>query len=81
MTIEEIIEKVTTALVEEFEIELSEITPEASLKDTLDLDSLDIVDLVVVIEQIFGMKLTNQDFIGIVTFQDFCNLLNKKING
>jgi acyl carrier protein len=81
MTIEEIIEKVTTALVEEFEIELSEITPEASLKDTLDLDSLDIVDLVVVIEQIFGVKLTNQDFIGIVTFQDFCNLLNKKING
>lgn len=81
MTIEEIIEKVTTALVEEFEIELSEITPEASLKDTLDLDSLDIVDLVVVIEQIFGVKLTSQDFIGIVTFQDFCNLLNKKING
>ena len=81
MTIEEIIEKVTTALVEEFEIELSEITPEASLKDTLDLDSLDIVDLVVVIEQIFGVKLTNQDFIGIVTFQDFCNHLNKKING
>ena len=81
MTIEEIIEKVTTALVEEFEIELSEITPEASLKGTLDLDSLDIVDLVVVIEQIFGVKLTNQDFIGIVTFQDFCNLLNKKING
>lgn len=81
MTIEEIIEKVTTALVEEFEIELSEITPEASLKDKLDLDSLDIVDLVVVIEQIFGVKLTSQDFIGIVTFQDFCNLLNKKING
>ena len=81
MTIEEIIEKVTTALVEEFEIELSEITPEASLKDTLDLDSLDIVDLVVVIEQIFGVTLTNQDVIGIVTFQDFCNLLNKKING
>ena len=81
MTIEEIIEKVTTALVEEFEIELSEITPEASLKDTLDLDSLDIDDLVVVIEQIFGVKLTSQDYIGIVTFQDFCNLLNKKING
>ena len=81
MIIEEIVEKVTDVLVDEFEIEISKITPEASLKDTLDLDSLDIVDLVVVIEQIFGVKLTNQDFIGIVTFQDFCNLLNKKING
>ncbi len=81
MTIEEIIKKVTDVLVDEFEIEISKITPDASLKDTLDIDSLDIVDLVVLIEQNFGIKLTSQDFVGITTFQDFCNLLNRKING
>lgn len=81
MTIEEIVEKVTDVLVDEFEIEISKITPDASLKDTLDIDSLDIVDLVVLIEQNFGIKLTSQDFVGITTFQDFCNLLNRKING
>jgi acyl carrier protein len=81
MTIEEIVEKVTDVLVDEFEIEISKITPEASLKDTLDIDSLDIVDLVVLIEQNFGIKLTSQDFVGITTFQDFCNLLNRRING
>ena len=81
MTIEEIIEKATTVLAEEFEVETSEITPEASLKETLDLDSLDLVDVVVLIEQNFGVTLTGSDFIGVVTFQDFYNLLDKKING
>jgi acyl carrier protein len=81
MTIEEIIEKATTVLAEEFEVETSEITPEASLKETLDLDSLDLVDVVVLIEQNFGVTLTGPDFIGVVTFQDFYDLLNKKING
>ena len=41
MTKEEIIAKATEVLAEEFEIEATEITPEASLKDTLGLDSLD----------------------------------------
>ena len=81
MTIEEIIEKATTVLAEEFEVETSEIKPEASLKETLDLDSLDLVDVVVLIEQNFGVTLTGPDFIGVVTFQDFYNLLDKKING
>lgn len=81
MTIEEIIEKATTVLAEEFEVETSEIKPEASLKETLDLDSLDLVDVVVLVEQNFGVTLTGPDFIGVVTFQDFYNLLDKKING
>ena len=81
MTIEEIIEKATTVLAEEFEVETSEIKPEASLKETLDLDSLDLVDVVVLVEQNFGVTLTGPDFIGVVTFQDSYNLLDKKING
>ena len=81
MTIEEIIEKASVVLAEEFEIDATEITPEASLKDTLGLDSLDLVDVVVLVEQNFGVTLTGPDFVGIVTFQDFYELLNRKING
>jgi acyl carrier protein len=81
MTIEEIIEKAATVLAEEFEIDASTITPDAPLKETLDLDSLDLVDVVVLVEQNFGVTLTGPDFIGVVTFQDFYNLLDKKING
>ena len=81
MTIEEIIEKAATVLAEEFEVDASSLTPDAPLKETLDLDSLDLVDVVVLVEQNFGVTLTGPDFIGVVTFQDFYNLLDKKING
>lgn len=81
MTIEEIIKKATIVLAEEFEIEESIITPDASLKETLGLDSLDLVDVVVLVEQNFGITLTGPDFVGIVTFKDFYELLYRKING
>ena len=55
------------------------ITSEANLKDTLGLDSLDYVDLVVSIESNFGVKLGEEDFVGIVTFQDFYDLIENKI--
>ena len=71
MTQVEIAEKIIPFLVEEFEIDGELITPEASLRDTLQLDSLDYVDLVVVIESSFGFKVKPGDFQGIVTFQDF----------
>ena len=81
MTIEEIIEKATIVLAEEFEIDSADITPDASLKETLGLDSLDLVDVVVLVEQNFGVTLTGPDFIDIKTFKDFYELLNRKING
>lgn len=81
MKIEEIIEKATVILAEEFEIEESDITPDASLQNTLGLDSLDLVDVVVLVEKHFGVTLTGPDFTGILTFKDFYELLNRKING
>lgn len=81
MTIEEIKEKANAVLADEFEKDPSIITPEASLKDTLGLDSLDLVDVVVLVEQNFGVTLVGQDFVGIVTFNDFYELINRKING
>jgi acyl carrier protein len=67
-------------LVEEFEVNEADILPSASLKDTLDLDSLDYVDLVVLIDSHFGFKVEQQDFVGMVTFQDFYNFIIKKVN-
>lgn len=81
MTLEEIIEKSAVVLAEEFEIEQENITADASLKETLGLDSLDFVDIVVLVEKHFGVTLTGQDFVNVVTFEDFYNLLNRKING
>ncbi|MBQ4821330.1 phosphopantetheine-binding protein [Aquimarina sp. MMG016] len=75
-----IVEKVDDFLIEEFEVEAEEISPEANLKDTLDLDSLDYVDLVVAIEATFGVKLVGDDFVGVESFQDFYDLIERKVN-
>ena len=79
MTQEEIIKTVNGFLVEEFEVDESKITTDANLRETLELDSLDYVDLVVTIESNFGVKLGEADFVGIATFQDFYNLLEAKL--
>jgi len=79
MTTSAIIEKINAFLIEEFEVEASEIHSEGNLKETLDLDSLDYVDLVVVIESNFGFKVKGEDFVNIITFQDFYNYIISKV--
>jgi len=66
---ESMVEKINGFLVEEFEIEPGEISPTANLRDTLGLDSLDYIDLAVVIERNFGFKVKHEDFVTIDTFQ------------
>ena len=66
-------------MVDEFEVDVAEIQPEAILRDTLGLDSLDYVDLVVAIESNFGVKLVEVDFTGISTFQSFYDLIENKL--
>ncbi len=68
---EEIIKRINAFLIDEFEVEEEAIQPDANLQETLDLDSLDYVDLVVVIESNFGFKVEGEDFMNIKTFQDF----------
>ena len=74
-----IVEKINYFLVEEFEVESENIEPKANLKETLELDSLDFVDLVVAIEANFSVKLTGEDFVSVVTLQDFYDLIETKI--
>ena len=79
MNKEEIIAKINGFLVDEFEVDNDDIEPDANLKDTLGLDSLDYVDLVVSIEANFGVKLVEVDFVGIASFQNFYDLIENKL--
>ncbi|AXB55996.1 MULTISPECIES: phosphopantetheine-binding protein [Flavobacterium] len=79
MNKEEIIARINGFLVDEFEVDNDDIEPDANLKDTLGLDSLDYVDLVVSIESNFGVKLVEADFVGIATFQNFYDLIETKL--
>jgi len=80
MTNKEIIEKIHNFLVEEFEVEEEKLIPEANLKETLGLDSLDYIDLVVVIESNFAFKVKPEDFLNITTLQDFCDYVVSRVN-
>jgi acyl carrier protein len=75
----EISEKINQFLVDEFEVEAEKITPEANLRETLELDSLDYIDLVVVIESNFGFKVKPEDFATIVTFQNFYDYVTERV--
>ena len=79
MNKEAIIEKIKGFLIEEFEVDGDDIQAEANLKDTLGLDSLDYVDLVVSIESNFGVKLVEVDFAGVASFQSFYDLIENKL--
>lgn len=68
MTRESIIEKVNEVLAEEFEVEASTFAPDASIKETLMLDSLSLVDLVAVMQYTFKVKIPATDLPTIKTF-------------
>lgn len=69
------------ALAEEFEIEASAITADASIGGSLGIDSLDMVDLAVVVEQTLGVKLTREELTRAATYGDLVRLIGERLNG
>ena len=61
MTNDEIIRTINEALIKEFELEREKMVPEATLFDALELDSLDMVDMVIVLENAFKFKITEEE--------------------
>jgi acyl carrier protein len=79
MTDQEIAELIDSSLAEEFELDRSAMTPEASFYDDLGLDSLDIVDMVIVLEGAFGFKIREEEAMrGIRTLGDLHRFVTAK---
>ena len=72
-------EKVREFLIEDLEVEESAIRPDALLKDDLGIDSLDFVDIVVIVENNFGFKIKPEEMSGVVTLKDFCDYIEGKV--
>lgn len=69
-TREEIITEVNSLLAEEFEIEESEFAPDANLKETLNLDSINLVDLIALVQFTYKITIPVEDLKKIQTFTD-----------
>ena len=79
MSLNEIKEKVTAFLVEDLEIEPNLIRDDALLKEELGIDSLEVVDVVVLVEEQFGFKMRPEDFKNLHTLSDFCQFIAEKV--
>ena len=78
MTRTEIEEIVKNFLIEDIEVDEEVITPEAHLKDDLGIDSLDFVDIVVIVERNFGFKIKPEEMQGVTTLRQFCDYIESK---
>lgn len=76
----EVIEKVNKFLVEDLEIDPEIIKESASIKEDLRIDSLDFVDIVVIVEREFHFIIKPEDMGNIKTVSDFYDFLEKKAN-
>ncbi|MDR3133791.1 MAG: acyl carrier protein [Prevotellaceae bacterium] len=79
METQQLIKEVNEALAAEFEIDVATITAGADIKETLDLDSLGLVDMVALIENNFGVKIQSADVPSIKTFEHLYNFLLGKL--
>ena len=77
---EEIIKKINKLLVEEIEIDEAQISPAADLKKDLGIDSLDFVDLFVIIENNFGFKMKAEEMSDIKKLDDFYTYVIRRVN-
>ena len=76
-TREEIITQVNSLLAEEFEIEESEFAPDANLKETLNLDSINLVDLIALVQSTYQITSPVEDLKKIQTFSDLYDYIEQ----
>ncbi len=76
----EIEAKVRNFRIEDLEIDEEKITPDALLKEDLGIDSLDFVDIVVIVERNFGFKIKPEEMKGVDTYSKFCDYIETKVN-
>lgn len=75
----EVIEKVNQFLVEDFEIDPELLVETNTIKQDIGIDSLDMVDIIVRVNEEFGFKLEKQELATVKTLGEFYDLLLKHV--
>ena len=79
MTRHEIEENVKSFMIEDLEIDEEKIFADARLKEDMGVDSLDYVDIVVIVDRIVGFKIKPEEMTDVKTFGQFCDYIEEKI--
>ena len=79
MTRQEIIDQVNSLLEEEFEVEQSEFAPDANLKETLNLDSINLVDLIALVQMTYKITIPVEDLKKIQTFTNLYDYIEQHL--
>lgn len=80
MNRKDIEQKVRDFLIDDLEVDEEAIVPGARLKEDIGIDSLDFVDIVVIVEKNFGFKIKPEEMAGVVTLDDFHSYIESKVN-
>lgn len=79
MTREDIVAQVNSLLAEEFEVEATSFESDANVKDTLNLDSLSLVDLVALVQQTYKVKIPATELRTIQTFNNLYDYIESHL--
>jgi acyl carrier protein len=74
-----VLERVTKIIVDRLGVDESKVTPEATFKEDLGADSLDVVELVMELEDEFGLQFSDEDSEKIVTVGDAVSYIESKL--
>ena len=70
-------EQVRNALAQQFEVDPESITPDTNLIDDLGADSLDVVELIMSLEDLYGISITDEDAAQLYTVRRIVEYLDK----
>ena len=79
MNEEEILIELKKVLIDEFEVDEAKITPEASFYEDLELDSLDAIDLIVTMNNVYNIDVDNKSMEEILTVQQLIDTVKRYI--
>ncbi len=75
----EILEKVQAIIAEKLSVDAADVTPEKSFTNDLGADSLDTVELIMEFENVFGVKIPDEETEKILTVGDAVNYIENKL--
>ncbi|ABR31382.1 acyl carrier protein [Thermosipho melanesiensis] len=78
---EELLRQVSKILAEKLDVPIEDIDESSHIIDDLGADSLDVVDLVMILEDEYGIKIEDEELEQISTIEDLLNILEPKLKG